>query len=160
MKRSRSRIFAVNVTTALFVTLWVGGQFSLVSAVPLSDSLAADQISVRELMRLDTERALTLVRNRAGARSSNEQPAAQRVSRTMSGEPRLSAIYGVGRNLMAEVVLDHVIYLYRQGQALPVGVAAGDEVYLLTKISPTCVKIERPDKAHHLCMKASQWAGK
>lgn len=151
---------AVVRSMALLVTLLIVGLARIVSAAPQLDSLAADQISVRELMRLDTEHAMRLVRERAGVKPSNAQATAKRVVRSMSGEPRLSAIYGVGRNLMAEVVLDHVIYLYRQGQALPVGVAAGEDVYLLTKISPSCVDIERSDAAHHLCIKTSQWAGK
>lgn len=130
-----------------------------VKAMPKVDDLAADQVSVRELMRLDTEHALTLARQRAGVKQSAILPA-KRVSRSMTGEPRLSAIYGVGRNLLAEVVLDDVIYLYRKGQTLPIGVAPGDEVYLLTRISSSCVSLKRSDASHKLCMKASQWAGK
>jgi len=130
-----------------------------VRAMSKMDDLAADQISVRELMRLDTEHALTLARERAGVKQPAASPA-KRIPRSMVGEPRLNAIYGVGRNLMAEVVLDHVIYLYRKGQALPIGVAPGNDVYLLTRISSSCVNLERPDASHKLCMKASQWAGK
>ena len=127
--------------------------------MPVNHELAADQVSVRELMRLDTELALTLARGRSSAKQVDAS-AAKRVPRSMAGEPRLNAIYGVGRNLMAEVVLDHVTYLYRQGLALPVGVAPGNDVYLLTRISSSCVSLERSDASHELCMKTTRWAGK
>lgn len=156
-------------TECVFVTVWrhliimsavlASGLPNAVSAVSQIDELATDQISVRELMRLDTEYALKSARDRLSVKKPAVLPA-KRVSRSMSGEPRLSAIYGVGRNLMAEVVLDHAIYLYRNGQALPVGVAPGDDIYLLTKISASCVDLQRTDASHHLCMQSSQWADK
>lgn len=138
-------------------------QFTSMSAhaLPRVDGLISDQLSVRELMRLDTEQALTLARARS---STPDQPASdrntRRVSRNMNGDPRLAAIYGVGRQLMAEVVLDHVIYLYRRGQALPVGVAPGDDVYLLQSISTSCIELKKSDTSHHLCLRPKQWVGK
>lgn len=131
-----------------------------VSAVPRIDGLDIDQMSVRELMQQDTELALTLARQRSsGVRGTGVQPP-QRVARPMTGEPRLAAIYGVGRQLMAEVVLDQVIYLYRHGQALPVGVAPADDVYLLKKITPSCIDLKNAGASHHLCLRPAQWVGK
>ena len=75
----------------------------------------------------------------------------------MSGEPSLSAIYGVGRNLMAEVKLDQDTYLYQQGQALPVGVAPGTDVYVLQNISASCINLKRSDVSHHLCLQQPKW---
>lgn len=130
-----------------------------VHAVPYLEGLSDDQVTVRELMRLDADLALKLARERgSGLMPAVDRP--QRVSRTMSGEPRLAAIYGVGRTLMAEVVMDHMVYLYRHGQALPVGVAPGDEVYLLSTISTSCIEITKSDDSHHLCLRPKQWVGK
>lgn len=129
-------------------------------ALPQADDLISDQLSVRELMRLDTEHALKRALARvsdSGQRVSDSPP---RISRNMMGEPRLAAIYGVGRQLMAEVVLDHVIYLYRRGLALPVGVAPGDDVYVLRSISTSCIELEKPGSSHHLCLRPNQWVGK
>lgn len=144
--------------TALFILQSIGMS---AHALPRVDGLISDQLSVRELMRLDTEQALTLARARS---STPDQPVSerntQRVSRSMNGDPRLAAIYGVGRQLMAEIVLDHVIYLYRRGQALPVGVAPGDDVYLLQSISTSCIELKKSDASHRLCLRPKQWVGK
>lgn len=130
-----------------------------VQAAPRVDRLTDDQVSVRELMQLDTRQALTLAR----ARFSELNPAMPeepgRIARSMSAEPRLSAIYGVGRHLMAEVLLDQTLFLYRRGQALPVGVAPGDNVYMLKSITTSCVELQKPDALHHLCLRPRQWAG-
>lgn len=129
-------------------------------ALSREDGLIDDQVSVRELMRLDTEQALTLARARSSASNHLASQNTQRVSRSMSGDPRLAAIYGVGRQLMAEVLLDHVVYVYRRGQALPVGIAPGDDVYVLKSISTSCIELKKQDDLHHLCLRPKQWVGK
>lgn len=129
-------------------------------AMPQPASLMTDQMSVRELMQLDTEQALKLARERPAAQSGTPAGTTSRVVRSMLGEPRLTAIYGVGKQLMAEVVMDHVIYLYRYGQALPVGVAPGDDVYVLQTITSSCIKLKKPGASHHLCLRPTQWVGK
>ncbi|HLR78700.1 MAG TPA: hypothetical protein VK062_06590 [Burkholderiaceae bacterium] len=121
------------------------------------DGLEMDQLSVRELMRLDTEQALALARR--SMPDSRPAGAPQRAVRSMAGEPRLTAIYGTGRQLMAEVRVDQDIYLYRSGQALPVGVAPGADVLMLQKISASCVGLRNERTTHHLCLRPAQWAG-
>lgn len=128
-------------------------------ALPQIDGLDVDQISVRELMQLDTEHALKLARGRSsGPERTVSRP--ERTARSMLGEPSLTAIYGVGNQLMAEVVVDHVIYLYRHGQALPVGVAPGDDILLLQRISASCVDLKNADRTHLMCLSPTQWGGK
>ncbi len=133
---------------------------SAVSAFPQIEGLDKDQMSVRELMQLDTELALKLARDRSSGTNRSATERSSLTVRNMSGEPRLAAIYGVGQQLMAEVVLADVIYLYRRGQALPVGVAPGNEVYLLHKITASCIDIGNADASHHLCLRPEQWVGK
>lgn len=132
---------------------------STAHAVPQIDGLDLDQMSVRELMRIDTEHALGQARSHS-AQQGRRLGRPERTVRKMAGEPRLAAIYGVGRQLIAEVVVDQVIYLYRYGQALPVGVAPGDDVLLLQKISTSCVDLKNAERAHHLCLRPAQWVGK
>lgn len=135
------------------------GLYSPAAAIPGDVDIAQDQMSVRELIRLDTEQALSQARDRAGTKPLiSDRPS--RVSRAMAGEPRLNAIYGVGPNLMAEVVLDQNTYLYRQGQALPVGVAAGEDVYVLQHISSSCIDLKRSSASHHLCLRQTKWTDK
>lgn len=131
-----------------------------VHALAREDDLIDDQVSVRELMRLDTEQALARARARSSTSTHLASETAQRVSRSMNGDPRLAAIYGVGHQLMAEVVLDHVVYVYRRGQALPVGIAPGDGVYVLKSISSSCIELKKQDVLHHLCLQPKQWVGK
>lgn len=131
-----------------------------VHAVPRIDGLSADQMSVYELMRLDTEQALMLVRSRTVSSGTPDAHSTQRSRRSMTGEPLLKAIYGVGNQLMAEVVVDDITYFYRHGQALPTGVAPGDDVLLLQKISARCVDLGNADRSHHLCLRPAQWVAK
>lgn len=128
-------------------------------ALPQIDGLDLDQMSVRELMRIDAENALRQTRSQA-SEQGRIPVRPERAVRKMSGEPRLTAIYGVGRQLLAEVVVDQVIYLYRYGQALPVGVAPGEDVLLLQKISTSCVDLKNSEREHHLCLRPAQWVGK
>lgn len=140
--------------------LCIGALSCPVHAVPAFSDLESEQLSVRELMRLDAEHALSLARSRSsGAAALANVAVPSRTMRIMSGEPRLTAIYGTGRQLMAEVRFDDQIYLYRSGHALPVGVEVGDDVYLLQRITASCVGLRKEDSKHHLCLRSPQWAG-
>lgn len=124
--------------------------FGATSPQPLADGLAADQVSVRELMRLETAYALKLARARVDVPMQTDM--VKRPSAPMNGKPTLTAIYGVGRHLMAEVVIDQERLLYRRGQVLPVGVAAGDTVFLLQEISASCITLQRAQESQRLCL--------
>lgn len=130
-----------------------------VHAMPQVDILAEDQVSVRELMRLETEVALRMARERANPVVAAVS-APVRASRSTAGEPTLAAIYGVGSALMAEVALSGETFLYRKGLALPVGTAPGPDVYLLKDISASCVELQRQDSSQRLCLTPAKWAAK
>ena len=68
--------------------------------------------------------------------------------------PRLVAMYGVGRNLMAEVQVGARAFLYLRGQALPVGHAGDAAVYRLRDMNGACVHLERGEDRHSLCLRA------
>lgn len=127
-------------------------------ALAVLQTLEHDQLLVRELMRLDSEQALAMAREHVPSAVSLSEPV-RRTIRSMSGAPRLSAIYGTGKQLMAEVRVDDDVYLYRSGQALPVGVAADDDVYVLQRITASCVDLRNADHTHQLCLPSTPWAG-
>lgn len=144
------------ILSAGFACAGLPGMSITAYAIPQLDTLGTEQVSVRELMRLDTEQALKLAREQSGVMAASAD-GILRVSHAMSGEPRLTAIYGVGKRLMAEVTMGDNRYLYRRGQALPVGVAPGADVYILHKISSSCIELEHSGDVHQLCLPTSQW---
>lgn len=68
-------------------------------------------------------------------------------------EPRLVAMYGVGRTLMAEVQVGRRAYLYVRGQAWPAGHAGDRGVYRLRGMNGACVQLERGEDRHSLCLR-------
>ncbi|OWT65728.1 hypothetical protein [Candidimonas nitroreducens] len=119
--------------------------------------LAAEQMSVRELMHLETREALELARARA---RNHRYPDMVSASAGPGGEAlKLIAIYGVGKKLLAEVRVGARPQVYLRGQALPLGEKAGPRVYRLHGITGSCVHLERRGEAHTLCLHPSQWAG-
>jgi hypothetical protein len=130
------------------------------AALPSADDAVLDQMSVRELMRLDAALALEQSRERLRKADASSQPAHRRGGLAHSGALELVAIYGVGKKLLAEVNIGARPHVYVRGQALPVGVRAGASPYLLRGISGSCVHLERQDEAHTLCLPVSMGASR
>src|SRR5690625_5646004 len=121
----RRREASRHVRIGLLVLL-AGSFCTSVHALPELERLDEDQMPVRELMRLDTQHALQLARERrSGSERIGKLPAP--VNRTMNDKPRLAAIYGIGKHLFAEVVVENVTYRYQQGRPLPAGAEPGDD---------------------------------
>lgn len=108
--------------------------------------------SVRELMRLDIERALDQRRQSSSRALVAESSAVWHV-------PRLVAMYGVGRKLMAEVVVGSRPYLYVRGQAHPIGHARDPDVYQLRGMTGSCIQLQNVHASHSLCLHALLTAG-
>ena len=111
-----------------------------------------ETLSVRELMRQDLQRALDDAARpepMAGSRGSRPVPAPVRPLLA----PRLVALYGVGRALMAEVQVGRDSYLYVRGQAYPAGYSADSTVYQLRGMNGACVQLERGEDRHSLCLR-------
>jgi hypothetical protein len=117
---------------------------------------ASAQMSVRELMHMDAE----LARQQASKRLRAADPQHDVSRSSGSAAPRLAAIYGVGKKLLAEVVIGSRSHVYLRGQALPVGGQAGPGTYMLRGISGSCVHLERAGDSHTLCLRPGLWAGK
>ena len=114
---------------------------------PAYPAAQVDQMSVRELMRLDTALALRQLRNSLDAGTPDTVlPVAH------SGKLKLLALYGVGKRLVAEVMIGGDRHVYMRDRSLPIGVKPHPSVYQLRGISGSCVHLERKDEAHTLCL--------
>lgn len=121
---------------------------------PLSDPSAApadadgqtqwEIQSVRELMRRDLETALREPRGRGPSSPVRVQSALA---------PRLVALYGVGKALMAEVQVADRAYLYVRGQTYPAGYQDDGSVYQLRGMNGACIQLERGQDRHSLCLR-------
>lgn len=142
-KIRRSRLFEGPVCA-----LCLAGAASAYAADPLSvsDPEAWEVQSVRELMQRDIEQSLAEVRQRA-------QPAGAPVDIAGGRQaPRLVALYGVGRTLMAEVLVGPQAFLYMHGQAHPVGFANDQGVYQLRGMNGSCIQLQKAQTSHSLCL--------
>ncbi|WP_397475435.1 hypothetical protein [Pusillimonas sp.] len=118
------------------------------------DELAADQLSVRELMRLETEQALK--RLRAQSDVSGATITGQRFDPSSSSGPSaasLVAIYGVGRKLMAQVMVDGQTLLFMRGRPQAVGPGKTHRMRLVD-ITERCVEIALGEQRESLCAPA------
>lgn len=104
--------------------------------------------SVRELMQLDIERSLEQARQRANPSVGMVDVAGGRLA------PRLVAMYGVGRSLMAEVLVGPQAYLYIRGQAHPVGYSNDQAAYQLRGMNGSCIQLQKAQSSHSLCLHA------
>lgn len=109
------------------------------------DAEAWEVQSVRELMQLDMERALDQARRGAHSPAGVSEAGGRSV-------PRLVAMYGVGRSLMAEVLVGSQAYLYVRGQAFPVGYTNDPAVYQLRGMNGSCIQLHSAQSNHSLCL--------
>ena len=113
------------------------------------DELASDQISVRELMRLETALALKRHRTDAGSRPSGAtEPRHEALGELAS--TKLLAIYGVGRKLMAEVQVGGQTLLFVRGRPEAVG-PGRKHAMRLVDISGRCVELTMQGRRQSLC---------
>lgn len=145
-KIQKARVFDVFACAAWCLSSAVGAQTSAQS--PGSDPEAWEVESVRELMQLDIERALDQARQRGNVPGERVDATGGRLA------PRLVAIYGVGRSLMAEVLVGPQAYLYMRGQAHPVGYANDRAVYQLRGMNGSCIQLQKAQSSHSLCLHA------
>lgn len=123
---------------------------SSVAGVSEMDELARDQISVRELMRLETAQALQRLRAERQTRAGlAEQRTISTVGSSLS-EAQLVGIYGVGRKLMAEVRVGERTLLFMRGRLQAVGPEKNHAVRLLD-ITDRCVELQWDGQRQSLC---------
>lgn len=145
------KIRKVRMFEALGCAAWClsGVAVSLASDQPTNaDHEAWEVQSVRELMQLDIERSLEQARERNNASVGMVDTSGGRLV------PRLVAMYGVGRNLMAEVLVGPQAYLYMRGQAYPIGYVNDQAVYQLRGMNGSCIQLQKAQSSHSLCLHA------
>lgn len=158
--RGASRARLVKRGSLKVVAIFVSSACCIGSAWPQNsqpDDLARDQISVRELMRLDTALALSQTKDKLHSRHKATPAADSQGMPAQSGSLRLVAIYGVGNKLLAEVHIGSKPHVYVRGKALPVGVSASPAAFQLRGITGSCIQLERRDEAHTLCLHPALW---
>ncbi|MBV6271584.1 hypothetical protein KVP09_01445 [Alcaligenaceae bacterium CGII-47] len=116
--------------------------------LPTADPEAWEVQSVRELMQRDIERSLNQ------ARRQMDQPSVVVDSPVGRQLPRLVAMYGVGRSLIAEVLVGSRAFLYMRGQVHPVGYVNDQEVYQLRGMNGSCIVLQKAQHSHSLCLHA------
>jgi len=119
------------------------------AGAPQDDALAATQVTVRELLKLDSDMALRRLResNRPGALMTN-----QSTLQAEEGRPTLVAIYGVGPRLLAQIHINGERYVYMRGQPFAIGRHLDQSPYMLKHLSGSCVQLERSGEEHTLCL--------
>lgn len=98
---------------------------------------------VQEILEQDIRQALENTKQSHLGKSSN----------TPFLAPRLVALYGVGKALMAEVQVGNQAYLYVKGQAYPAGYKGDKRVYQLKAMNGACVQLEKGMDKHSLCLR-------
>lgn len=112
---------------------------------------AAEQFSVRELMRMETHQALREARQRARP-ADDEQSLARHDSAVDTVRPVLAAIYGVGPRLTAEIRWGERLYRFRHGQAHEMVAGSRRQSYVLQAFRPPCIALDHEGQALQLCL--------
>lgn len=130
------------------------------ASVAFASDVSADQMSVRELMQLETKLAIEQVKDRIKKQGANQGDSIDALGLAHSSRLQLMAIYGVGKKLLAEVNIGGRPHVYIHGRALAVGTKADPSAFVLRGISGSCVQLERKDEAHTLCLPPALWTSK
>ena len=102
-------------------------------------------VTIDELLRLDTQAALIAARRSVVGSLERPGPAVVNDSETL-----LLAIYGVGKSLTAEILIDAEPHVFRAARAQPV--LGRSRTYTLERIAPPCVHLQNSGNPEVLCL--------
>lgn len=102
-------------------------------------------VTIDELLRLDTQAALIAARRSVVGSLERPGPAVVNDSETL-----LLAIYGVGKSLAAEILIDAEPHVFRAARAQPV--LGRSRTYTLERIAPPCVHLQNSGNPEVLCL--------
>jgi hypothetical protein len=102
-------------------------------------------ITIDELLKLDTQAALLAARR--SVVGSLERPGPAVVN---DSEMLLLAIYGVGKSLTAEILIDAEPHVFRAARAQPV--LGRSRTHTLERIVPPCVHLHNSGNPEVLCL--------
>lgn len=136
----------------LYLLLW---QWVCVAGVTPSPVMAAPEqkteipvtalTTVEELLQLESRAALDTARRQVFGTRPGSVSAATPIDR-----PVLVAIYGTGRNLSAEVLIDgRLVIFYGAGKKPVSGIASG---YGLERIAPPCIYLTKDQTQEITCL--------
>lgn len=120
--------------------------------MPHDDQISSEQISVRELMRLESAQAITQARMGGADPTQTSSAWPQQGSGAQDTELILIAIYGSGTRLLAQVNIGGDHYLFEQGRAHASGRHSKETEYVLDSISKSCVRLLHGETRHTLCL--------
>jgi hypothetical protein len=106
---------------------------------------ASPVVTIDELLRLDTQAALMAARRSVVGSLERPGPAVVNDAETL-----LLAIYGVGKSLTAELLIDAEPHIFRAKRALPV--LGRSRTYTLDRIAPPCVHLHKAGNPEVVCL--------
>ena len=119
-------------------------------AAALEREHAAPQSTIDELLRLDSQAALLAARKNIFGMTQHSQTG----SGTDTVRPdsnQVLAIYGVGKLLTAEVLLDSEPHVFKHSRARPVW--GSSLQYRLVRILPPCVYLKKSGQTQVICLR-------
>ncbi|MBF23316.1 MAG: hypothetical protein CML18_06845 [Pusillimonas sp.] len=121
-----------------------------------NNALTEELVSVRALMRMEMAMVLAHARQQSARLEQTKKASGGMASRLELplSKVRLTALYGTGSKLVAEVQAGTRTLTYINGKALPVGVTSGETVYRLVGMKGRCLTLVRQGKSQHVCMDA------
>ncbi|RIY40548.1 hypothetical protein [Neopusillimonas maritima] len=119
-----------------------------------NNALTEELVSVRALMRMEMALALAHARQQSARLEQTRKMPGGRESRLElpHSKVRMTALYGTGSKLVAEVQAGTRTLTYINGKALPVGVTSGATVYRLVGMKGRCLTLVRKGKSQRVCM--------
>ena len=122
----------------------------LICGAALARESTSHQSTIDELLQLDSQAALLAARkNIFGV---TQPPHAGSVTDDgHSDGNQVLAIYGVGKRLTAEVLLESEPYVFKHSRARPIW--GSSLQYRLERITPPCVHLKKAGQARVLCLR-------
>ena len=119
-------------------------------AAALEREHTAPQSTIDELLRLDSQAALLAARKNIFGMTQHPQ-AGSGTDAVRPDSNQVLAIYGVGKLLTAEVLLDSEPHVFKHSRARPVWGSSSQ--YRLVRILPPCVYLKKSGQAQVICLR-------
>ena len=119
-------------------------------AAALEREHTAPQSTIDELLRLDSQAALLAARKNIFGMTQHPQ-AGSGTDAVRPDSNQVLAIYGVGKLLTAEVLLDSEPHVFKHSRARPVWGSSSQ--YRLVRILPPCVYLKKSGQTQVICLR-------
>ncbi len=119
-------------------------------AAALAREHTTQQSTIDELLRLDSQAALLAARKNIFGMTQHPQ-AGSGTDAVRPDSNQVLAIYGIGKLLTAEVLLDSEPHVFRHSRARPVW--GSSLQYRLERILPPCVYLKKSGQTQVICLR-------